>query len=202
MSLLSQPFCHRIGLCLRLSAFLFFFQLKRAREETKSRNQQRKYEGQIQVICISLMLTSKTDPTKWDTYKDCDTVWLCVHALSYIFAVLKEKALTRVCFASSARIIWMNDKELERQSVVQLEGVVGACQAERTPGPVLEGRKQLRLLDRISQPGAGYCVTNRNCLSLPDCMHFYLMGFIFTCLQWRNARVEVLQFSGHLNNLA
>lgn len=67
----------------------------------------------------------------------------------------------------------MNDKEIEREStIVQMEGVVGACQAKSTPGPILEGRNQLRLVDRISQPppGSGYCVTKQNCLSLPDCM--------------------------------
>lgn len=119
-------------------------------------------------------------------------MWLCVHVPSCIFAVLKGQALTHTCFASFARMIWVNDKEIERESpIMQMEGVVGACQAKSTPGPVLEGRKQLRLLDRISQPppGSGYCVTDRNCLSLSDCMHFHLVGFIFTCLQWRNVQI-------------
>ena len=51
---------------------------------------------------------------------------------------------------------------------MQMEEMVDACQAESTPGPVLEGRKQPRLLDGISQPppGSGYGVTNQNCLSL------------------------------------
>lgn len=66
--------------------------------------------------------------------------------------VLKEQALTHTCFASCAGMIWVHEKE---PAMVQMEGMVGTYQHKALLTPVLAGRKQLGLLDRISQPLLG-----------------------------------------------
>lgn len=67
-----------------------------------------------------MALRSRTDPTKWIHYA-CDTVWVYVQHCS-IFAVLKEEV--RICFVNFAKMIWVNDKEMDKESpIIQMKGV-------------------------------------------------------------------------------
>lgn len=164
-SSLSQPFSQWIGLCLKLDTFISFLfpQLKGTREESKSRKQQRRFEGQGQET-VALTITSQRR-----YMKPVDVG----PALCFIFVVLKEEVLIHTCFVSFAEMIWVNGKEIDKESPMVQMKRVGGCmpgRKHRCPRPRGQKSAEAACQDFTASTKSGYCVTNQNCLSLPDCI--------------------------------
>lgn len=81
-SLLSQPFSQWIGLCLKFHTF--FCQLKGSGEETKTQNQQRRYEGQVQETCIALALTRETAYRRGYVMTAIQCGYVSMHAIVFL----------------------------------------------------------------------------------------------------------------------
>lgn len=172
--LLSQPFCQGMG--LKLYAFLALL-VKRGRKGNKDQE--------------PAELMSRTSSRG-------------MHFLELNSSVLQQGRLHQAGYAITV---------MQSGYVSMHPGTVPILLSWFRPGTLLLGRWRGNLLQcrwkgsswpwctqpwwwpgpaaRIAQPvlGSACCVTNGNCLSLPDCMHFHLMDFIFTCLHWRNVQV-------------